>query len=47
MQVNADNEIMIGLVEFRWLKGGANFLDQSQSEIKQNQSNPGSVSTLN
>ena len=31
---------------YSW-EGGANFLDQSQGEVKQNQSNPKSVSTLN
>ena len=44
---NAGDQVVIGfsLHLIGW-KSGANFLDQSQGEVKQKQNNPGLISTL-
>ena len=45
---NASDQVRLPLVLhlIGW-EGGVGFLDQSQSEVKQNQSNPGLLSKLN
>ena len=45
---NAGDQVLIGFgFASDWLKGGASFKDQSPHEVKQKQSNPELVSTLN
>ena len=48
MRENEGDQVVISFsLHLIGLESGASFLDQSQSKVKQNQSNPGVLSTFN